>query len=272
MSISESAKIDAKNVQIGKGVVVEDDVVIIGKGKQADAIILGDYCYIGRGTRIITPEFRLGDYSKLHAQSFAHGQKPMKIGRNCWIGGNTVLDSQGGLDIDDGVGIGAQSQIWTHIQFGDIVEGSRFYSDQYMHIGKDAWFVGHCIVSPVKVGEKSMALVGSVVTRDMEPNHIYGGSPAKDLTDRLGSQFEERTVEQKAYKMNKLIGEFESGHPEFKGQLRVVTDESEIVGSYTCFNVANRTYTKTHSNAEVSFLKAYVPLVKFVPHDEAPFI
>lgn len=178
--------INADHVQIGQGVVVEEGVVIKGKDGPARQVILGDFCYIGRQTRIITPEFRLGDYSKLHAHSFAHGEKPMQIGRNCWIGGNTVLDSMGGLDIDDNVGIGAHSQIWTHIQFGDIVEGSRFFSKKYMHLGKDAWFVGHCIVSPVRVGPKSMAMVGSVVTKDMLPNHIYAGVPAKDMTDKMG--------------------------------------------------------------------------------------
>ena len=33
--------------------------------------------------------------------------------------------------------------------------------------------------------DKSMALVGSVITSDMEENHIYGGSPAKDLTNKI---------------------------------------------------------------------------------------
>ena len=34
-----------------------------------------------------------------------------------------------------------------------------------------------------------MALVGSVITKDMEANHIYGGAPAKDLTDKMLPQF-----------------------------------------------------------------------------------
>ena len=106
-------KIDAEEIVIGQGVLVEEGVLIAGKNGRASRVVLGDFCTIGRETKILAPEFRLGDYSKLHAHSFAHGERPLQIGRNCWIGGNTVLDSMGGLVIDDNVGIGSQSQIFS---------------------------------------------------------------------------------------------------------------------------------------------------------------
>lgn len=264
--------INADELIVGKGVVVEEGVLITGKSGKARRVVLGDFTFIGRHTRIIAPEFCLGDYSKLHMHSFGHGERPLQIGRNCWIGGNSVLDSMGGLDIDDNVGIGAHSQLWTHIQFGDIVEGSRFYSHTYMHVGKDAWFVGHCIVSPIQVGEKSMALVGSVVTRDMLPNHIYAGVPAKDVTDKMGTQFEPRTTEQKAAKLQEMIDAFVEKHPQHKGQLLVVQSPEEYKAGITCFDVSQRVYTRTYSDAEIAFLKAHVPLVKFTPYGAAPFI
>lgn len=265
-------EINAEEVKIGRGVVVEEGVLISGKSGKAARVVLGDFCYIGRQTRILTPEFRLGDYSKLHAFSFAQGEHPLQIGRNCWIGGDTVLDSMGGLDIDDNVGIGAHSQVWTHIQFGDIVEGSRFHARRYMHIGKDAWFVGHCVVSPVRVGERSMAMVGSVVTRDMLPNHIYAGVPAADVSAKMGFQFEPRTTQQKAVKLQELIDRFVAANPGFAGQLRVVRSDDEIAEGICCFNVVDRTYTRTYSDAEVAFLKGHVPLVKFAPRGELPFV
>lgn len=264
--------INADEIVIGQGVLVEEGVLITGKNGRASRVVLGDFCYIGRGTRILVPEFRLGDYSKLHAHSFAHGEKPLQIGRNGWIGGGTVLDSMGGLTVDDNVGIGSQSQIWSHIRFGDIVEGCRFFQQKPVRIGKDAWFVGHCIVSPVAVGERSMALAGSVVTRDMLANHVYGGVPAVDLTDRVGGQFEERSVGQKAAKLREIIDAFTARHPEHSGNLLVVTSPEEIRPGVCCFDVSRRVYTKTRSDAEVAFLKAHVPLVKFTPLGEPPFV
>jgi len=264
--------IEADECLIGRGVVVEKGVVIRQVDGPARRVVLGDYCYIGRETRILVPEFRLGDYSKLHAFSFVHGDKPLQIGRNCWIGGNTVLDSVGGLDIDDNVGIGAHSQVWTHIQFGDLVEGCRFDSRKYMHVGKDAWFVGHCIVSPVSVGERSMALIGSVVTKDMLPNHVYSGVPAKDCTEVFGPQFEQRTAGQKAEKLQELIDAFVAKFPQYRSQLAVATSPSEMRQDICCFDVTDRTYNRTYSEAEVAFLKAHVPLIKFLPKGEPPFV
>ncbi len=267
-------RIEANHVEIGIGVIVEAGVVIGGNhGGPAERVVLGDFCYIGRDTRIIAPEFRLGEFSKLHAGSFGKGDQPLQIGRCCWIGGNTILDSMGGLDIDDFVGIGAQSQIWTHAQFGDIVEGSRFHSQKYMHLSRDVWFVGHCIVSPVLVGERSMALAGSVITREMLPNHIYGGVPASDLTERLGTQFEDRTTEQKGQVLQRLITEFEEENPDFSDMLQIAFDPSEIQDDgRTWFDVSNRVYTRRRSSAEVAFLTSNVPLVKFTPMGSAPFI
>ena len=264
--------INADEVIIGRGVTVEAGVVITGKSGPARRVVLGDFCYIGHDTRILAPEFRLGDYSKLHANSFAHGELPLQIGRNCWIGGNCVLDSMGGLDIDDNVGIGAHSQIWTHIQFGDIVEGCRFQSTKYMHVGKDAWFVGHCIVSPVAIGERSMALVGSVVTRDMLPNHVYAGVPAADVTAKVGTQFENIDTPEKARRLSALIESFTAEHPEYAGQLAVVQSPDDRPDGVCCFDVSQRVYTKRYLEAEVAFLKRHVPLVKFTPEGEAPFI
>jgi len=265
-------EIDAKELFLGKGVVVEKGVLITGKIGAANKVVLGDFSFIGQQTRIMVPEFRLGDYSKVHCFSFLHGEKALQIGRNCWIGENTILDSMEGLDIDDNVGIGAHSQFWTHIQFGDILEGCRFFSRKYMYVGKDAWFVGHCIVSPIHVGERSMALAGSVVTRDMIPNHIYSGVPARDVTDKLGFQFKSPSVEQKASKLQEIIDAFVEKHPEHNGQLIVISSPNGRKEGVCWFDVSERTYNKTYSQAEVFFLKEDIPLIKFVPFNEPPFV
>mgnify|MGYP000935728480 CR=1 FL=1 len=211
--------IDSRVIELGVGCVVEAGAHISGKGGTAQRVRLGDFCYIGSGVRIMTPAFEIGDYSKIHSRSTGHGDNPLIIGRNCWIGPNVKLDTMGGLTIDDNVGIGADSQIWTHLRFGDIVEGCRFFSEKNMYIPKDVWFVGHCIVSPVNIGEKSMALAGSVITREMLPNHVYAGVPASDMTARLGMQFRNRSIKQKFEIMSSLVDDFVEKNPGYKGKI-----------------------------------------------------
>jgi acetyltransferase-like isoleucine patch superfamily enzyme len=265
-------EIDAKEIKIGRGVIVEEGVKITGTNGPAEKVILGDFCYIGAHTKIFCPEFRLGDYSKLHTHSYGHGYQPLRIGRNCWIGSHTVLDSIGGLDIDDNVGIGSYSQIWTHIRFGDVVEGCRFNQSKYMHIGKDAWFVGHCLVSPVTVEEKSMAMLGSVVTRDMLFNRVYAGVPAKDISDKVGCQFSDIDVDKKHEALHIMLQDFFAQYPRYRDQIKIIRRESETIANICCINISNRTYQKTLSEAEVTFFKNNVPLIKFTPSGEGSFI
>jgi len=261
--VHPSAVIEVDELVLGRGAVIEAGVVLRGR-----RVVLGDYVYVGEGFKSLAPELHAGDYTKLHARTFANGDHPIQIGRNCWIGGDCVLDSIGGLTLADGVGVGAHSQLWSHMRFGDVVEGCRFNSAKPLVIGADAWFVGHCIVSPVTVGERAMALAGSVVTRDLAPNRVYAGVPASDVTEKTGPQFAERTAAEKASHLRALIAAFEAERPELAGQLCVV-EEAGAVGddARTYFDTSTRTYTKKHGAAEVAFLQAHVPLVKFVPRD-----
>lgn len=55
-----------------------------------------------------------------------------------------------------------------------------------MVVEDGVWFVGHCLVSPIRAKARSMAMLGSVVTKDMDHNRIYAGTPAKDITDKVG--------------------------------------------------------------------------------------
>lgn len=264
-------KIEADEIHIGQGVIVEEGVVISGKDGPCRKVYLGDFCYIGKNCKILAPEFILGDYTKLNENAFCHGVHPLRIGRNCWFGGGVILDCMGGLDIRDNVGIGAGSQLWTHAQFGDIVEGSRFHSRKKMVVGKDAWLVGHCLVSPVAIGERSMAMLGSVITSDMESNHIYGGTPARDLTDKLGNQFVVRSVDEKISAANAMIADYEAKHPEHAGRILAVAEiPQDASGEVTYLDLSDRTYTRRWSKAEVGFFKANVPLIKLTPKDEPP--
>lgn len=257
--------IDARVVELGVGCVVAAGARISGVDGMAERVRLGDFCYIGPGVTVIAPEFEIGDYSKIHACSTSYGKSPLAIGRNCWIGPNVMLDNMGGLKLDDNVGLGAHSQVWTHMQFGDLVEGCRFFSSRHLYIPKDVWFVGHCIVSPVVIGEQSMALAGSVITREMLPNHIYGGVPAVDLTSKLGLQFENRSIKKKLETMRSLIDEFVKKHPEYEGKLEAVATMGRRDDGVTYFDVSSRKYTKNYNDAEIAFMKKHVPLVKFTP-------
>lgn len=256
--------IHADKIQLGKNSFIHPTAEITGINGPAEEIIIGDNVYIGERVRVFCNHFSLGDYSKIHHDTNIHGYKPCSIGHNAWIGQFCIIDSIGGTTIGDNCGVGAHSQLWSHIKYGDTLEGCRFLTDKPLKIGNDVWFVGHCIVSPITAMDKSMAMVGSVVTKDMSFNEIYAGSPAKSISDKIGFQFEEVSVEQKLVKMKNLLDEF--GNTD---QLRVVTDDAEINfnDGISYFNVSSRKYKKTLSPAEVDFMHFLLPARgKFVPY------
>ena len=266
---SEKMKnINVKNLKLGKNVVIEPTAVIRGVSGQADTIEIGDNTYIGHDVQIICDNVKIGDYTKIHHHTNIHGYKPCTIGHNAWIGQYCIIDTIGGTTIGNNCGIGAHSQLWSHIKYGDTLVGCRFLSDSPLNVGNDVWFVGHCIISPITAEDKSMALVGSVVTRDMKLNHVYAGSPAKDLTDKLGNQFEEVSIENKYKKMIEYLDEY---NPSNKN-IVIVKNKDQVDFSdktKTYFDVSSRSYTKTLSDEEISFMKFLLPArAKFVPFME----
>lgn len=241
-------------MKIGKNTYISPSAVLKGEN-----IKIGDGCYIGDNVQILVDDFTLGDYCKIHNKSTLHGYKPMKIGHNAWIGQGTIIDSIGGTTIGNNCGIGAYSQLWSHIRYGDPLEGCNYESEKPLIVGDDVWFVGHCIVSPVTVEDKAMALVGSVITKDMGYNRIYGGSPAKDLTDKIKPQFSEISIDKKL----SIMGQFE-----IPNSVKLIKNDSEIIrDDVSYFNIISRKYTKRGTDEEYNFMKLLqTKLIKFVPY------
>lgn len=259
--------LQVENLKIGKNVIIHPSATIRGINGKAKNISIGDNVYIGANVQIICDDFSLGDYSKIHHNTNIHGYKPCVIGYNAWIGQYSIIDSIGGMTIGDNCGIGAHSQLWSHIKYGDTLEGSRFLSEQEMLIGKDVWFVGHCIVSPIKAADKSMAMVGSVITKNMNYNEIYAGSPAKSISEKIGYHFVEQTLETKLNKLKNYLKEFEINHGK-NHNLKLVDSENKIDfnDQYTYFEVDTRRYKKTSSDSEIDFMKFLLPAkAKFTP-------
>lgn len=252
----------ADTIEIGKGSVISPRATIRGISGNAKRVKIGDNTYIGDDVQIIVDDFEIGDYCKVHHHVNMHGYSPLSIGHNAWIGQYSVIDCIGGTTIGNNCGIGAHSQLWSHILYGDDLEGCNYNSKKSLEIGNDCWFVGHCIVSPIVAKDKSMALVGSVVTKDMEENHIYGGSPAKDLTGKIQPQFRYVSLDEKYARLMEWYTEF--GSP---ASIRIVMDQSEIRDDeFSYFIVSDRTYTKRLTDDETAFMRFLLPTkAKFTP-------
>lgn len=238
---------------IGKGVDIHPTAQFINVKK----LEIGDFTVIGPGVRVIGGEFRIGEYSKVHNNSYIYSKNSIHLGHCTWIGQGTHLDGTGGIKAGDFLGVGINSALYSHIRHGDITEGCRFDQDGYLEIGHDVWLVGMCLVSPVKMHDKSMALLGSVITREMDFNSIYGGNPAIDLTPKLGRPWKEVSLDQRTAAVLDYVDHFfENERPDLDRDAVLVTDRGDIKSDgQTVYDVSTRTYRKTNSISEIALNK-----------------
>jgi acetyltransferase-like isoleucine patch superfamily enzyme len=247
-------------------VVIEEGASISGPRGPAERVVLGDYVYIGEHSKLRVPELSIGDFTQLHNHTLANGYRALSIGNNGWFGQNCILNATDRLEIGHNCGVGAYSQLWTHIAFGDVLQGCRWNSTKPLTIGHDVWFVGHCIVSPIIAKDRAMALVGSVVTRDMDENHVYAGSPAKDITDKVGPQFAEVTVDARIEALRSERERYLAAHPDVSpSAIGIAADGQTVLDGDSLFDVVRRTYMKNATDAVVGFIRFLLPRAKFLP-------
>ena len=255
--------IKSKKIEIGKNVVFGKNIKIYAKN-----VKIGAGCVIGDNVIIHGESFVLGDYGKIYHNCFFPGGS-VAIGHNFWLGADSIIDGRAGTIIGNNVGIGAQSQLWTHMVFGDMMQGCRFHSESALTIGNDVWLAGHNLVSPVTIGDRSLAMLGSLITRDMKQDRTYAGSPAKDLTDKLGPQFEEPTLEVKESIIKDKLAQFTKryGLDNYEKYILLYkSSEEEFIDSDLIqINIQKRTYKKTGSILEYYLLNFLLPDVKLLP-------
>ena len=107
------------------------------------------------------------------------------------MGQFTIVDSIGGCTIGNNCGIGAHSQLWSHIKYGDTLEGCKFLMEKPLIVGNDVWIGREAVILPgVKIGDGAVIGAQSVVTHDVPPYSIVAGNPARFIRRR----FDDETV------------------------------------------------------------------------------
>ena len=180
-SIGRNCSID-DTVIIGKNVTIGDNVVIRGR------VTIGNNCHIKSHACIGEKGFSFG---------FDEGGMPVairhaggvRIGNNVEIGSfvslcqstmeevDTVLEDN--VKLDDNIHIAHNCHIGENTCFaaGCMLNGS-------VTVGRNCWIGLQVTLNKVKVGDNVLIGSGSMVTKDVPPDVVIAGNPAKIIRER----------------------------------------------------------------------------------------
>jgi acetyltransferase-like isoleucine patch superfamily enzyme len=113
----------------------------------------------------------------------------VKVGRNCWIGPNVILDGRGGLVVGDYVTFSAGVQIYTH----DTVEQATSFGAAPIklaptHIGSGVYLGPNTVVQMgVTIGDRVVIGAMSFVNMNIPSDSKAWGIPAKIIGSEVPS-------------------------------------------------------------------------------------
>lgn len=113
---------------------------------------------------------------------YTTGGRHTRIGRNVFVNQNCTFYDLGGIDIADDVMIGPNVSLITS---GHPIQPSQRRTGvvaKPIVIQKNVWIAANVtIIGGVTVGQNSVVAAASVVTKDVPPNTLVAGNPARTI-------------------------------------------------------------------------------------------
>jgi len=105
----------------------------------------------------------------------------LTIGRNIVFNVGCFFDLADSITIEDGCGVGSEVMLITGAhEIGQRIQRLGRLTPKPIHIGAGTWLGARCLVLPgVTVGDGAVVAAGAVVTRDVPPDVVVAGIPAR---------------------------------------------------------------------------------------------
>lgn len=121
--------------------------------------------------------------SSIHWRAEFYAPENIVIGPNCVIGDTAFLDGRQGIRIGRNVNIGSHVSIYTRQH--DVDDPDFAEVGAPVLVADRSWVASHAIVLPgVTVGEGAVVAAGAVVARDVPPYTVVAGNPARPVRER----------------------------------------------------------------------------------------
>ena len=144
--------------------------------ERARLLGLPEGCRIREGAKILSPE-------------------NLTCGEYVWIGEGAIIDASGGLTIGNHTTLASHVFVWTHTSYRanlamDNRIGSPLIERSPTRIGDGCYVGGPSVIYPgTTLGDRTVVLPMTVVTKDLPGNCMAAGSPAKIIRHLEGDSW-----------------------------------------------------------------------------------
>lgn len=132
---------------------------------------------------------KVGKRTTIYPNVWVFPGKGLTIGDDVDIALGVTITTNGGVTIGDRTLLGYRAQILSANHVIPSGKGRIFgagHNNAEVVIENDVWVGANCIILPgVTIGEGAVVAAGSVVTKDVVPYSIVGGTPAKLIKSRI---------------------------------------------------------------------------------------
>lgn len=147
-----------------------------------------------KGTRFFTIKrallnqcegIRIGKGTKVVAPVYIPKQSILLVGEKCWIGRKLTIEGNGEVHIADNCDLGPEVSFITgshEIGNADRRAGKGF--NGIIRIASGVWLGAKTVILPnIDIGKGTVVGAAAVVTKTLQDNGVYAGSPAKRIRD-----------------------------------------------------------------------------------------
>jgi len=126
-------------------------------------------------------KLNFGEGSSVYDSALIFGK--VVVGKQCWIGPNTIIDGSGGLTIGDHCTISAGVHLYTHDNLKQTLSGGKLPIEHApVTVGKCTYIGPQSIITKgVSIGQHCVIAANSLVNKNVADNTIVGGNPARLL-------------------------------------------------------------------------------------------
>jgi acetyltransferase-like isoleucine patch superfamily enzyme/acyl carrier protein len=160
-----------ERIRLGRGVVIDDDALLDGRGAGDEGLVLGDRVIVNKGATIQAKVggITIGEGSNVGQGVKIVSQGPIRIAENVSLAGGSVV--AGGRYVVE--------------RTGDPKDDKQRFTGGEIRIEKNVRIGMNAIVQDgVTIGEAAIVAPGSVVVSDVEAHIVVSGFPARPWRER----------------------------------------------------------------------------------------